>query len=132
MVSLWDQLAALNHYYTFKQYVFQCFLLAYYYIEESSYVIGERGGSLTVRIKRSGYLSDTTAGTVGKRLSNDIHGVSEQLIPISFYIKCRKIAKYRCTIRLPFMRTCFAVSWICNFAAILQFIVCIESACGLV
>ena len=44
-----------------------------------------------MRIKRSGYLSDTTAGTVGKRLLHVIQSVSEYVLPISFYIKCRRI-----------------------------------------
>ena len=119
---------SLNYCYSCKQYFDVC-LLAYYYIEEANYVIGERGGSLTVRIKRSGYLSDTTVGTVGKRLSNDIQSVPEYQVPMSSLHKVsqsRYLAKYSRTIRLPFMRTHFAVSWICNFVTILQLIVCFD------
>ena len=36
------------------------------YIEEAQYVIGERGGTLTVRIRRRGFLWDATDVTVGK------------------------------------------------------------------
>ena len=41
------------------------FQIVWYFVEESQYVIGERGGTLTVRVRRGGYQSNTDAVTVG-------------------------------------------------------------------
>ena len=46
-------------------YIYFSFL-AWYYFEESQYVVGEEAGSLTVRIHREGYYDEMADRSVGK------------------------------------------------------------------